>query len=162
MQYLQDIPEGIPMAPHVIETLTELTRHGAVLSLVSNNPIQRALTAMRFSANGQGDALAACFGTRYFEAGDIQKPKPDVYLKAIMQTSAVIEDSFAVEDSVTGAQSAIAAGLKTFAFTGFADNPMELKAKLLQIGCMDVFNDWSAFPALLARYLTARTANMDV
>lgn len=149
MQYLKEVPDGIAMAPYLIETLTELNHQGAILSLVSNNPVQRALCAMRFASNQQGDSLAALLGTRFFEAGEIQKPQPEVYLRAIQQVSADPRRSVAVEDSVTGAKAALAAGLTTFAFTGFAEQPNELAEKLISVGCKEAFNDWRQMPALL-------------
>ena len=153
MQHLKALPEGIEMAPHLIETLTTLRKQGAILSLVSNNPIQRALCAMRFASNQQGDALAGFFGTRYFEAGDMQKPLPDVYLRAMKQVDAEPERSFAVEDSVTGAKAAVAAGLTTFAFTGFAENKEELAKKLIAVGCQGAFSDWQSLPQLLDTHI---------
>lgn len=153
MQHLKDLPEGILMAPYLIETLTALRKRGAVLSLVSNNPIQRAFCAMRFASNQQGDELAGLFGTRYFEAGEVQKPLPDVYLRAIKQVSARPEKSFAVEDSVTGAKAAVAAGLTTFAFTGFADNEEELAKELMAVGCQASFSDWRNLLPLLEALL---------
>lgn len=149
MEYLQHLPNGVPMAPYLIETLTGLSEEGAVLSFVSNNPIQRALCAMRFASNQQGDALAKLFGTRYFEAGTEQKPAPEVYLRAMKQVGADPAKSFAVEDSVTGAKSAIAAGLTTFAYTGLTESATELAEKLLALGCKEAFDDWRQLPLLL-------------
>jgi len=153
MQHLKALPEGVEMAPHLIEALTALRKQGAILSLVSNNPIQRALCAMRFASNQQGDALAGLFGTRYFEAGDVQKPLPDVYLRAMKQVDARPEKSFAVEDSVTGAKAAVAAGLTTFAFTGFTEDQDALKKALLAAGCQASFSDWRNLPQLLETLL---------
>lgn len=152
MQYLQQLREGVPMAPNLIETLTKLISHNTVLSFVSNNPIQRALTAMRFATNAQGDRLASFFGTRFFEAGDAQKPKPDVYLRAMAQVAADPQNCFAVEDSITGVTAAIQAGITTFGFTGFADEPAQMKTKLLEKGCIEVFNDWKDFQGIYDVY----------
>lgn len=156
MQHLQALPTGVEMAPGLIETLSEFASKNVNLALVSNNPIQRALTAMRFAANQQGEKLARLFGTHYFEAGETPKPLPDVYLHAISQTQAIVKNSFAVEDSVTGATAAIKAGLKTFGFVGFADNPLEAAQVLLNQGCIATFEQWSAFPALFYQQLENR------
>jgi len=149
MQHLQNIPGGIPMAPNLINTLSQLSEQGVILSLVSNNPISRALTAMRFADNGQGDLLAGLFGSRFFEAGEVQKPKPDIYQRAMLQVGAKPEYSFAVEDSITGSSSSVRAGITTFGFTGYADNAVEMGKKLLDNGCVAVFNSWEEFPAHL-------------
>lgn len=145
MQHLQAVDGGVPMAPHLIETLSDFVAHGALLSFVSNNPVQRGLASMRYADNGRGDELAALFGTRFFEAGDVQKPKPDVYIRAMLQTGADPELSAAVEDSVTGVTAAVAAGLTVYGFTGFADDREKTADKLMDAGAVQVFDDWSAF-----------------
>jgi len=149
MQYMRELPNGITMAPFVIDVLTALKNQGVHLALVSNNPIQRALCAMRFAENKQGAKLAALFETNYFEAGPIQKPKPDVYLQAMSQVNAIPENSFAIEDSVTGATSAIEANLRTFGFTGFAEDKNMTSYQLLKKGCVATFESWENFAELL-------------
>lgn len=149
MQHLQSLPEGVPMAEHLLETLNHLESQAISFALVSNNPIQRALAAMRYANNQKGNELARFFGTHFFEAGEVQKPKPDVYLRALQQVSASPGSSYAVEDSLTGATAAVKAGLTTFGFTGFADDPNEMKSKLLEVGCKTTFHHWREFPSLL-------------
>lgn len=150
MQALQQIPGGILMAPHLIETLTLLRRdHGIKAALVSNNPVQRALAAMRYASNHDGDQLAALLGTRFFEADERQKPLPDVYARAVVQTGADLSRSCAVEDSVNGVLSAQAAGLKVIGFTGFSTAPEDSAAKLRAAGCIAIVSDWDMMPAAL-------------
>ncbi len=148
-EYLRGIPEGILMAPNLIEVLQTLSKRGVVFSLVTNNPVARALLSMECANNHQGNILKGFFENRLFEAGALQKPLPDVYLRAIVETHANPNQSFAVEDSITGATAAIAAGLKTFAFTGFAEKPDDLARELIQKGCVAAFQDWREFPGLL-------------
>lgn len=140
MQALKN--ESVEMAPKIIETLSAIKARGIKLAFVSNNPIMRAFAAMRSASNGQGDALAALFGTAYFEAGDIQKPRPDVYLRAIEQVGARVSASYAIEDSVSGVKAAVATGLQTFGYTGFASDPKIDRDKLLKAGAHQCFNDW--------------------
>jgi beta-phosphoglucomutase-like phosphatase (HAD superfamily) len=152
MQHLQKVKEeqgGVPMAPGIVSALSALRDdRGVVPSFVSNNCIQRALAAMRFSDNGQGDALAALFGTRFFEAGDVQKPRPDVYLRAMEQVGATPGDSAAVEDSLTGIAAAVAAGMTVYGFTGFVQDKAAAAEKMMAAGCAGVFDDWSDFAGL--------------
>ncbi|MDE1152957.1 MAG: HAD-IA family hydrolase [Micavibrio sp.] len=144
MAHLQAIPGGIPMAPNLIDSLKSLTAQGATLSFVSNNPIQRAMAAMRFADNGRGDELAALFGTRWFEAGEKQKPLPDAYLCAMSQVGASAAQSIAIEDSVTGVTAALAANMTVYAFTGFNDDAAAA-GKFLKMGCAGTFADWKDF-----------------
>ena len=152
MQHLQAVPGGIPMAPHLVETLTALRdSRGIAAALVSNNPVQRALCAMRYAANRQGEALAALLGTRLFEAGERQKPLPDPYLRAMAQLGVAAADCIVIEDSVTGTRAGVAAGVTTYGFTGFADDKDTLGRSLRDAGCRAVFDDWKDLPTLLTR-----------
>ncbi len=149
MQALQ--ASGVEMAPHLIEALTILKETGFQFAFVSNNPIQRGLAAMRYSSNGQGNKLAQFFGTNFFEATDIQKPSPAVYLRALEQTGAQKETSFAVEDSATGVKAAVAAGLTTIAYLGFCppQNRAKQSEKLLALGAKYCIEDWLEVPKLV-------------
>ncbi len=153
IQYMKTIPGGIPMAPGIIEMLTALQHDGFQCAFVSNNSIQRGLATMRFADNGRGNELARVFSTAYFEAGDVQKPLPGVYLRAIEQLGATPAQSCAIEDSVTGVTAAVAAGLPTFGYVGFADDVAETSAKLLHAGSLATFHHWPELPALLQMHL---------
>lgn len=147
MQMLQEKKVG--MAENLIETLEILKGEGYKFAFVSNNSIQRGLAAMRYATNGQGDRLARFFGTAFFEAGEIQKPKPDVYLRAMEQLETSPENCYAVEDSPTGMTAAVSAGISTFGFIGFAQNPQEMAKKLTEKGALACFENWTELPALL-------------
>ena len=147
LQYLQKV--GVTMAPNLVETLEALEKEGYRFAFVSNNNIQRGLAAMRYATNGQGDRLARLFGTAFFEAGDRQKPLPDIYLRAMAQLGTSPEYCFAVEDSVTGVTSACAAGLRTFGFPHFAEDPAAAAQKLTAAGVVACFSDWAELPGLL-------------
>jgi HAD superfamily hydrolase (TIGR01509 family) len=148
MQMLQDT--SVQMAPYLIETLEYLENKGYKFAFVSNNPIQRGLASMRYATNGQGDRLARFFGTAFFEAGEIQKPKPDVYLRAMAQLGISPQTCFAIEDSVTGVSAAVGAGITTFGFLGFADNTEETAQKLIEKGATACFQSWNELPSLLS------------
>lgn len=148
MQYLKQIPGGVPMAPNLLPALRLLRQRGFILAFVSNNSIQRALAALRFADNGMGGELLQILGTNFFEAGDTQKPKPDVYLNAMEFLDAHAAHSFAVEDSITGVTAAVHAGIKTFGYTGLADHPEKDTEKLLAAGAVSVLQDWAQLPEL--------------
>ncbi|MEB3702237.1 HAD family phosphatase [Candidatus Bealeia paramacronuclearis] len=141
--------EKVEMAPGLIPALQRLQKEGFQFAFVSNNPIQRGLAAMRNAQNGEGETLARFFGTAFFEAGDIQKPKPDVYLRAMTQLETNPAFCFAIEDSVTGASAAVNADIPTLGYTYFADNPGEMAQKLKSKGVLETFSDWDS----LANYL---------
>ena len=149
MQHLEHVG-GVEMAPQLLETLQQLAKTGLKFALVTNNPLSRAFAAMRYAKNGRGEELAHLFGTSFFDSGDMGKPLPDVYLRAMEQCGAAPEEVAAVEDSPTGVSSAVAAGVTTFGFTGFCEKPEELSKKLKDKGAAAVFNVWSEFPELVA------------
>ncbi len=142
--------EGVEMAPNILSAFEELSGAGTVFSFVSNNPVQRGLAAMRYATNHEGNKLASFFGTRFFESGDKPKPLPDVYWHAVAQVKADVRQSFAVEDSVTGIRSAVAAGLRTYGYVGLSEKSKELAEKLLDYGAIAVFEDWKDFPSLVS------------
>ncbi len=147
MQMLQET--GVEMAPHLLETLELLQAQGYKFAFVSNNPIQRGLASMRYATNGQGDRLARLFGTAFFEAGDVQKPQPEVYLRAMAQLGTSPQRCVAVEDSPTGVSAAVGAALTTFGFLGFADDSQETAKKLMEKGATACFQSWRDLPSLL-------------
>jgi HAD superfamily hydrolase (TIGR01509 family) len=151
MQMLQKT--GVEMAPNLLDTLDVFKAKGYGFAFVSNNPIQRGLAAMRYATNGQGEGLARFFGTAFFEAGDVQKPKPDVYVRTMSQLGTVPSHCLVVEDSVTGVTAAVAAGIKTYGFLGFADNPEEMAPKLMDKGAVVCFKDWKELPELVFGFL---------
>jgi HAD superfamily hydrolase (TIGR01509 family) len=149
MQMLQET--GVEMAPYLLETLEHLQEQGYKFAFVSNNPIQRGLASMRYATNGQGDRLARLFGTAFFEAGNTQKPMPDVYLRAMAQLGTSAQHCFAIDDSPAGVTAAVNAHVTTFGFLGFADNAQETAHKLLEKGATACFQDWRELPSLLPR-----------
>lgn len=89
--------------------------------------------------------LAARFVGRIYSREDVAAPKPapDVYLLAASQAGVAPKDCVVIEDSATGAQAAVAAGM---AVIGFArETPPAKFAGLTEL----VFDDMAQLPALL-------------
>jgi HAD superfamily hydrolase (TIGR01509 family) len=149
MKYLKSIPNGIDVAPNIMQTLSYLKEKDFGMAVVSNNSVQRILTSIRCASNKRGEEMAGFFGTKFFEAGETPKPLPDVYQRAMEQVGADPAHSFAVEDSVTGATAAIRAGITTFGYTGLVHEPDVVATKLKDAGCRAVFQDWAGFTAIL-------------
>lgn len=66
------------------------------------------------------------------------KPAPDIYLHAAEQIGVAPERCIAIEDSVNGATSAVAAGLTVIGFTGGGHCPPTQEARLRAAGAADV------------------------
>lgn len=147
--HLDSLPDGVTMAPHIVETLTTLQQAGYGLAFVSNNPVQRAKAAMRNASNKQGDTLGGLL-SHYFEAtSDRQKPLPDIYLQAMRDIGTDTDHAVAIEDSPTGLRAAKAAGLAIYAYGGFADDKTAHRTQMLSEGAVDWFDDWADLPGLL-------------
>ncbi|MCW2605511.1 MAG: hypothetical protein JWO60_204 [Frankiales bacterium] len=128
---------------------------------------QYVLAAVSSSATGR---LAACFTAtglaellpeeRRFSAEDslpvpTSKPDPAVYLFACEQLGVTPGQSVAVEDSVPGAQSAVAAGIPTIGNLQFVQpaERAEREQLLRDVGVDAVVTSWSEVEQLLAEPL---------
>lgn len=72
------------------------------------------------------------------------KPAPDVYLKALDELGVKAADSLAVEDSDTGAQAAVAAGIRCVAYDVITDPALKQKFAV----CEYKVNDMSKIASL--------------
>ncbi len=95
--------------------------------------------------------LVKYFGERIFTADMVPNPKPapDVYLAAARRLRVAPERCIVVEDSVTGASAAVAAGMTVLGFAGGAHAPEEQARKLRAIGAEAVFRDMRELPSLV-------------
>jgi HAD superfamily hydrolase (TIGR01509 family) len=101
-----ELEQGIDAMVGARELVGELRGRGVPLALVSNSPlrfVERALDLV-----GMHDAFEAVVSGHEVPA---PKPAPDPYLHACELLSAGPRGAFALEDSPTGVESALAAGL---------------------------------------------------
>jgi len=80
------------------------------------------------------------------------KPAPDLFLHAARTMGAAASDCVVIEDSLPGAQAAVAAGMTTLGFTGGGHIRDGHAAALRAIGVATVFDDMARLPSLLERY----------
>ena len=87
--------------------------------------------------------LEPFFGDRLTTYEDVQngKPAPDIYLLAAKRAGFTPAHCLVVEDSVTGATSALAAGCKVIGFTGVAHDPVAKAKELKKLGVSHVIHD---------------------
>ena len=106
-------------------------------SIGTNGPRDRALEALRLTG------LAPFFGDRLTTYEDVKNPKPapDVYLLAASRAGFRPAHCLVVEDSVTGATAALAAGCKVIGFTGVAHDPAAKARELKERGVSHVIHD---------------------
>ena len=120
--------------PGVISMLNKLK---LPKSIGTNGPRERAMEALRMTG------LEPFFGDRLTTYEDVQngKPAPDIYLLAAKRAGFAPARCLVVEDSVTGATSALVAGCIVIGFTGVAHDPQAKAKELQKLGVSHVIHD---------------------
>ncbi len=129
--------------PGVIPMLRQLA---LPKSIGTNGPRDRALEALRLTG------LSTFFGDRLTTYEDVKNPKPapDVYELAARRAGFAPSHCLVVEDSVTGATAALAAGCKVIGFTGVAHDPDAKAKELNELGVSHVIHDMGALLAAIS------------
>ena len=124
---LKPVPGVIPM----------LNKLKLPRSIGTNGPRERAMEALRMTG------LEPFFGERLTTYEDVQngKPAPDIYMLAAKRAGFAPARCLVVEDSVTGATAALAAGCKVIGFTGVAHDPAAKATELKKLGVSHVIQD---------------------
>jgi beta-phosphoglucomutase-like phosphatase (HAD superfamily) len=138
--------------PEVLEPLALLARTYDLAAVSSS-------ADARIKACFEVTGMAGYFGDqRRFSAEDslpvpTSKPDPAIYLYAGEQLGIGPSQGLAVEDSVTGATSAVAAGFPTIGNLQFVqpDERAARKAALQEVGVAAIVSSWSEIVGLLPR-----------
>jgi len=81
------------------------------------------------------------------------KPEPDVYLHAAKTMGVDPARCLVVEDSIPGVTAGVAAGMTVLGFTGGSHHDhMDVKDHLLELGAVEIFDDMTKLPQLIAHY----------
>ena len=133
---LKPVPGVIPM----------LRKLALPKSIGTNGPRDRALEALRLVG------LEPFFGDRLTTYEDVKNPKPapDIYQLAARRAGFKPAHCLVVEDSVTGATAALAAGCKVIGFTGVAHEPLAKATELKKLGVSHVIHDMGELLAAIS------------
>ena len=133
---LKPVPGVIPM----------LRKLALPKSIGTNGPRDRALEALRITG------LEPFFGERLTTYEDVKypKPAPDIYQLAAKRAGFNPAHCLVVEDSVTGATAALAAGCKVIGFTGVAHDPAAKERELKMLGVSHVIHDMAELLAAIS------------
>ena len=136
--------------PQVLEPLKELATHYA-LAAVSSSATKRLRAC--FAATGLDSLIAEAVT---FSAEDslpvpTSKPDPAVYLHAGQILGVEAHQGLAVEDSVAGTSSAVAAGYATVGNVMFVlpDERQSRRAELIDAGAVAITDSWRALADVL-------------
>lgn len=146
---------GIPPAPGMLQALRLLASQGRQLCVCSNSDAARIALSLG-KVNGQHSAgviLEHMFEGHIFSAtaaGSRAKPAPDVYLAAAACYKTGPKQCLAVEDSATGAKSAVEAGFTCVGYLGLSQNAAHERSKMEKAGVAHFFTHWDDFHPLLS------------
>jgi len=136
--------------PRVLEPLQDLAKHYA-LAAVSSSATKRLRAC--FAATGLGSLIseAVTFSAEDSLPVPTSKPDPAVYLHAGQTLGAATHQGLAVEDSVAGVGSAVAAGYATVGNLMFVqpDERDCRRAELIDAGAVAITDSWRALADLL-------------
>lgn len=120
--------------PGVLAMLAGL---GLPRSIGTNGPRHRALLALRMTG------LEPFFDDRVTTYEDVVngKPAPDIYMLAAKRAGFAPARCVVVEDSVTGATAALAAGCHVIGFVGVAHDQATKAKALKELGVKHIIND---------------------
>ena len=123
--------ELVPV-PGIVELLAMLP---APRCVASNSRLPRLRQALSLTR------LLPFFDPHIFSASQVTrgKPAPDLFLFAAQQFRAAPADCLVVEDSATGVEAAIAAGMPVVGFCAGSHCPGDHADRLLAAGCSRVF-----------------------
>ena len=106
--YNKRLAQRVPIMPGLLELHTEIARRQIPWAVATSSPRHHAHTILN-QLQLTPHAIAAGDETTH------GKPAPDIYLLAAQRLGIPPQDCLALEDSVTGSQAAVAAGLTTIA-----------------------------------------------
>ena len=133
------LARSVEPIPGIGAVLDRLDHQGIPYAIGSNGPHRKMeITLARCG-------LSARFAGRTYSREDVAAPKPapDVYLLAASQAGVAPQDCVVIEDSATGAQAAVAAGMAVFGFA--RETPRTKFEGLTEL----LFDDMAQLPALL-------------
>jgi beta-phosphoglucomutase-like phosphatase (HAD superfamily) len=136
--------------PQVLEPLKELAMHYA-LAAVSSSATKRLRAC--FAATGLDSLIAEAvtFSAEDSLAVPTSKPDPAVYLHAGQILGVEAHQGLAVEDSVAGTSSAVAAGYATVGNVMFVlpDERQSRRTELIDAGAVAITDSWRALADVL-------------
>jgi HAD superfamily hydrolase (TIGR01509 family) len=141
------LAQALKPEPDVLSVLSELSQRHR-LAAVSSSALTRL--AACFTASGLDELFATSVR---FSAEDslpvpTSKPDPAVYDFALRQLGIPATGAIAIEDSIAGAQSAVAAGLATIGIVQFVptEEQKQRVEDLTEAGVVSVVHSWAELP----------------
>lgn len=128
--------------PAVLHPLTRLSA-AATLAVVSSSASERVDVCLEAAGLGELFPRPHRFSAEALQP-PVSKPDPAVYVEAVRQTGDSDAPLLAVEDSVVGTRSAVAAGVPVIGLLQFvpAEEQASRRAEVLEAGACAVLQSW--------------------
>lgn len=145
--------------PGIARVLEQITDGGQYkVACVSSSPIRRILAAIEAAGLREYFHDEVVFSAKSSMPTAISKPDPAIYKFAVARLGITSDQVITVEDSRSGAQSAIRAGIRTIAYVGaygMQSQRAQVAELLMQEGCSVVLEDFHLFEEAFQTLLKA-------
>lgn len=136
--FIKKIPTEVKEVAHAVQSVEMLSKKYKVC-VASNGErenVIESLKALELYEHFRDDRI---FTKDQVARG---KPAPDLFLFAATQKKATPESTLVIEDSVTGVNAGVAAGMRTIGITAASHNPAVATQMLKEAGAERVFASW--------------------
>lgn len=136
-------------ATEVLQRLYDSKKYG--MAVVSSSALRRVRASIKKVDQEKYFAHDMVFSAASSLPKPTSKPDPAIYLHALEYVKKTAAETVAIEDSKSGALSAIRAGISVIAYVGSYSGEMqeEMGRRLMDLGAKIVMTDWSQFDKCL-------------
>ncbi|KAJ5099505.1 hypothetical protein N7532_006506 [Penicillium argentinense] len=136
-------------ANEVLDKLFASKKYG--LAVVSSSALRRVQASIKKVDQDKYFDADKVFSAATSLPTPTTKPDPAIYLHALEKVGKTAAETITVEDSKSGALSAIRAGIPVIAYVGSYDGEMreEMGQRLMDLGAKVLMRDWSEFEKCL-------------
>ena len=155
-QFINELEQKIVANVEVIDGVEHLLKSISIpKSIVSNSEIWQVRKEIE-KTNIDHFFTGHVFSSELVEN---PKPAPDVYNMAVKELELKKNEVLVIEDSLTGAKAALAAGLKVIGFSGASHILPGHDAKLLRLGVSDTASSMKELGDILNRLAPKKSIN---
>ncbi|KAL2813254.1 HAD-like domain-containing protein [Aspergillus granulosus] len=137
-------------ASEQVEKLFEEKKYD--LAVVSSSALRRVRASIQKVGQDKYFDFDKVFSAATSLPKPTSKPDPAIYLHALKECGKTAEETVTVEDSVSGALSAIRANIAVIGYVGSyngQEKQAEMAQRLTDLGAKVIMKDWSEFPTCL-------------
>jgi HAD superfamily hydrolase (TIGR01509 family) len=164
-QVIKTLTEKAKPCEGCSEELKKLYEEGKYgMAIVSSSALRRVAASVQKVDQQKYFPKGHIFSAATSLPRPTSKPDPAIYLHALEKLGKKPEECVAIEDSLSGALSAVRAGIPVMGYVGsyIPEKQEEMKQRLLEIGAKNVMTDWKEFREKLAEFEKDEPRKEDV